>query len=373
MVSVQEPHCNQEQMQAAPQASNSNLEESGAWPVLSLFSGAGGFDLGFKQAGFKPMLAVDIDPAAVETYRWNEPDTHVALLDIAESTPDDLVKLWTSINGDKGPVGIIGGPPCQAFSVSNVYQQRGDSRRKLLVNYASVIQAFTSRFGLDFFVFENVPGLMQKRHHRRYLHFKRLCKKAGYSIREKVINAGRFGIPQNRNRIIVIGINHERFPGLVLDPPEGDKQPTTARDALEGLPEPAFCRRDLDTADVPHHPNHVTMVPKSRKFTNGMLEPGDDRGRSFRVLSWDKPSYTVAYGHREVHVHPNMHRRLSIYEAMRLQGFPYSYELKGTFSQQVQLVSDALPPPLGEGVAAAISKGLGYTLPSQTASAHATS
>ena len=71
------------------------------------------------------------------------------------------------------------------------------------------------------------------------------------------------------------------------------------------------------------------MAPKSKKFTNGMLEPGDDRGRSFRVLSWDKPSYTVAYGHREVHVHPNMHRRLSIYEAMRLQGFPHSYELKG--------------------------------------------
>ena len=373
MVSVQEPHCNQEQMQAEPQASNPNLEEAGAWPVLSLFSGAGGFDLGFKQAGFKPGLAVDIDPAAVETYRWNEPDTHVALLDIAESNPDELVKLWTSINGDKGPVGIIGGPPCQAFSVSNVYQRRGDPRRKLLVNYASVIQAFTSHFGLDFFVFENVPGLTQKRHHRRYLEFKRLCKKAGYSVREKVVNAGRFGIPQNRKRIIVIGINRERFPGLVLDPPDGDKQPTLARDALEGLPEPAFCRRDLVAAEVPHHPNHVAMVPKSRKFTNGMLEPGDHRGRSFRVLSWDRPSYTVAYGHREVHVHPDMHRRLSIYEAMLLQGFPHSYELKGTFSQQVQLVSDALPPPLGEGVAAAISKGLGYTLPSQTANAHATS
>ena len=361
MVGVQEPHCNQEQMQAEPQASNSSLEEAGAWPVLSLFSGAGGFDLGFKQAGFKPRLAVDIDPAAVETYRWNQPGTHVAPLDIAESNASDLVDLWTSINGDKGPVGIIGGPPCQAFSVSNVHQKRGDPRRKLLVNYASIIQAFTSRFGLDFFVFENVLGLTQGRHRRRYLHFKRLCKKAGYSVREKVVNAGRFGIPQNRKRIIVIGINRERYPGLVLDPPEGEKQPTTARMALEGLPEPAFCGRNLDPAEVPYHPNHVTMVPKSRRFTDGTLEPGDHRGRSFRVLSWDLPSYTVAYGHREVHVHPNMHRRLSIYEAMRLQGFPHSYELKGTFSQQVQLVSDALPPPLGEGVAAAISKGLGYT------------
>ena len=221
-------------------------------------------------------------------------------------------------------------------------------------------------------MFENVPGLTQGRHRRRYLEFKRLCKDAGYSVREKVVNAGRFGIPQNRKRIIVIGTNSERYPGLVLDPPEGDKQPTPARVALEGLPEPTFCRRDLDTAAVPHHPNHITMAPKSKKFTNGMLEPGDDRGRSFRVLSWDKPSYTVAYGHREVHVHPNMHRRLSIYEAMRLQGFPHTYELKGTFSQQVQLISDALPPPLGEGVAVAISKGLGYTSQSQTSPAHIT-
>ena len=186
-------------------------------------------------------------------------------------------------------MGIIGGPPCQAFSVSNVHQKNGDPRSKLLVHYARVVQAFTSRFGLDFFVFENVPGLVQGRHRRRYLEFKRLCKKAGYNVQEKVVNAGRFGIPQNRKRIIVIGINNERYPGLVLFPPEGDKQPTSARVALEGIPEPAFCRRGMNVSDVPHHPNHVAMVPKSRKFTNGMLEAGDHRGRSFRVLSWDKP------------------------------------------------------------------------------------
>ena len=359
-------------MQAEPREPNSKGLKNGAWPVLSLFSGAGGLDLGFKNGGFKVGLAVDIDPAAVETYRWNQPHTHVALLDIARSSADELVDLWISVNGNEGPAGIIGGPPCQAFSVSNVHQKRRDPRRKFLVNYAMVIEAFTARLGLDFFMFENVLGVTQGRHQWRYQHFKRLCKKAGYSVREKIVNAGRFGIPQNRNRIIVIGTNRERYPELTLDPPEGDKQPMVARVALEGLPEPAFCQRDLDPAKVPHHPNHIAMVPRSKKFTNGMLKPGDHRGRSFRVLSWDQPSYTVAYGHREVHVHPNMHRRLSIYEAMRLQGFPHTYELKGTFSQQVQLISDALPPPLGEGVAATISKGLGYTTQSQTADAHAT-
>ena len=347
-------------MEADLQQSSSEVKKDGARSVLSLFSGAGGLDLGFKHGGFKPGLAVDIDPAAVETYRWNQPHTHVALLDIAQSNPDELVDLWISVNGDEPPAGIIGGPPCQAFSVSNVHQKRRDPRRKLLIDYAKVIEAFTSRLGLDFFVFENVLGLTRGRHKWRYLDFKRMCKKAGYSVREKEVNAGRFGIPQNRKRIIVIGINRERYPGVVLDPPKGDEEPMAAKVALDGLPEPAFCQKNLDPTKVPHHPNHVAMVPKSKKFTNGMLEPGDHRGRSFRVLSWDRPSYTVAYGHREVHVHPNMHRRLSIYEAMLLQGFPHSYELKGTFSQQVQLVSDALPPPLGKGLAVAISKGLGY-------------
>lgn len=361
MAGVQNLPCDcQKQMQTQPREFGSAMADDGSWPVLSLFSGAGGLDLGFKRGGFRPGLAVDMDPAAVATYRWNLPDTHVAQLDLARSTPDELVDLWIRANGDAGPAGIIGGPPCQAFSTSNVRQKRKDPRKWLLNNYADMIEAFTSRVGLDFFVFENVIGLTQGRHQWRYLRFKRQCRKAGFTVRAKVVNAGKFGIPQNRKRIIVIGTNRERYPGVELEPPEGDRQPLPARAVLYGLPEPAFCQRNLDPAKVPHHPNHVSMVPKSRKFTNGTLKPGDHRGRSFKVLSWDRPSYTVAYGHREVHVHPNLHRRLSIYEAMLLQGFPHSYELKGTFSQQVQLISDALPPPLGEGVATAIAQGLGY-------------
>ena len=284
MYGVQEFQCGREQIQSELGETSSEVGEDRGWPVLSLFSGAGGLDLGFRHAGFRTRLAVDTDPAAVETYRWNQPDTHVAQLDIAQSNPDELVNLWISLNGDERPAGIIGGPPCQAFSVSNVHQKRRDPRRKLLINYASVIEAFTARLGLDFFVFENVLGLTRGKHQWRYLEFKRLCKKAGYNVREKVVNAGRFGIPQNRKRIIVIGINRERYPELVLDPPEGDKQPMPARVALDGLPEPTFCQKNLDPARVPHHPNHVAMVPKSSKFTNGMLKPGDHRGRSFRVL-----------------------------------------------------------------------------------------
>jgi len=330
------------------------------WPVLSLFSGAGGFDLGFRYAGFRPGLAIDNDPAAAATYRRNHQGTDVVQLDLANTDPVDLVNLWTNHVGQVKPLGIIGGPPCQAFSVSNVHQRRDDPRRKLLDSYVGIIQAFTSCFGLDFFVFENVPGLIRNRHRHCFQQFKRGCEAAGFEVWYKVIDAGKFGIPQHRERLIVVGVNRQRYPDTALDLPDGDKQPLTIRDVLEGMPEPTFCRKGLNLDDVPFHPNHIAMVPRSPKFTNGQLEPGDRRGRSFRVLKWDSPSYTVAYGHREVHIHPDLHRRISVYEAMLIQGFPSWYKLDGTFSQQIQLVSDALPPPLGEGIANSLVKALGY-------------
>jgi DNA (cytosine-5)-methyltransferase 1 len=217
-----------------------------------------------------------------------------------------------------------------------------------------------SRVDLDFFVFENVPGLIKERHLRRYQLFKHRCETAGFNVWQKVVDAGKFGIPQHRTRLIVVGLNRQRFPNSHLELPEGDRHPLSTRAVLEGLPEPTYFKKGLETSKIPYHPNHVAMVPRSPKFSNGKLEPGDCRGRSFRVLSWDAPSYTVAYGHREVHIHPALHRRLSVFEAMLLQGFPFWYELKGTLSQQIQLVSDAVPPPLGEGIAKVVYEAIGY-------------
>jgi len=332
-----------------------------ARPVLSLFSGAGGFDLGFRTAGFEPRLAIDIAPAAVETYRHNHPGTAVEKLDLSSAAASDLERLWRHHAGAEEPVGIIGGPPCQAFSVSNVHQKKRDGRRTLLFKYVETIEHFSKLCQLDFFVFENVPVLVQARHSWRFQEFRRRCERAGFRVSYKVVDAGNFGIPQHRRRLIIVGTSRLRFPNLDFDPPDGDSTPPNSATVLKGLPEPAYCSRmPHEQRASPFHPNHVTMVPRSPKFTNGKLEPADARGRSFRVLSWDMPSYTVAYGHREIHIHPDRHRRLSVYEAMLLQGFPKSYELKGTFSQQVQLVSDALPPPLSEGIARAISVALGY-------------
>ena len=93
------------------------------------------------------------------------------------------------------------------------------------------------------------------------------------------------------------------------------------------------------------------MRPRSPRFFNGSLKAGHVSGRSFKTLRWDAPSITVAYGHREVHVHPGGKRRLSVFEGMRLQGFPESYELEGSLSSQIDQVSEAVPPPLAKAVA----------------------
>jgi len=123
------------------------------------------------------------------------------------------------------------------------------------------------------------------------------------------------------------------------------------------LPEPQYFERNINPSDLNEHPNHWTMQPRSKKFENSLPPNMKHSTRSFRRLVWEEPSYTVAYGHNEIHIHPNGQRRLSIYEAMLLQGFPKGYEgyqLCGNFSEQVTLVSDAVPPPLAANLARSV-------------------
>ena len=99
--------------------------------------------------------------------------------------------------------------------------------------------------------------------------------------------------------------------------PKGNDRVYTVAETLADLPEPVYFTRGLDQGKIPFHPNHWTTMPKSVRFSSQNF----NRWRSFRKISWDAPSPTVAYGNREIHIHPSGHRRLSILEAMLLQGF----------------------------------------------------
>ena len=209
---------------------------------------------------------------------------------------------------------------------------------------------------MSFFVFENVPGLLTKRHADRYKAFKVAFEVEGFEVASELVNASWFGVAQNRPRLILVGFNKSLYPGLKWTPPEIETlEPIPAKSLLQKLPDPVFWTRSLDRSKFEPHPNHWCMTPKSKKFqTPGALVPGTSRGRSFRTLHWDRPSPTVAYGNREVHVHPTGRRRLSVYEAMLLQGFPASYELCGTLSDQISQVSEAVPPPMGHAIARSV-------------------
>jgi DNA (cytosine-5)-methyltransferase 1 len=328
-------------------------------PLLSLFCGPGGLDEGFRQAGFFTQLAFDNDADCVNTFNANHmngsPVAHQE--DVCALTVTRLDEL-----AQKGfcPVGVVGGPPCQSFSVSNVHQKDDDPRHNLPLAYARLLKALNNRSALSFFVFENVPGLLGKKHKHRYDSFKRSFGDAGFDLHEGLLDAQHFGVPQERERIFIVGINKKKHPTAKFSWPLREDSRLTVRDRIENLPEPVLNEPGLDPTNFRVHPNHWCMVPRSRKFeTVGALKEGQAWGRSFRTLAWDQPSWTVAYGNREVHVHPRGHRRLSIYEAMLLQSFPQSYVLKGNISAQTRLVSEAVPPRLAWHIAVSLRRALG--------------
>lgn len=333
--------------------------------IISLFSGCGGLDLGFEQAGFQPVVAYDLFPVAVKTYNSNRNKNHAIQADLSKLTATEMIDQIEARTSGHPIVGVIGGPPCQAFSRGNVHPQLHDARRKLPIHYAEILKELNQKYNLHFFVFENVEGLTSNRNKKEFTQFCQLFELAGYNLFEGILNARDFGVPQERTRVFLVGLNNTMYPDkeFIFPEPILDEILTvqTAFEAAFGehpWPEPAFFNSSLKLEDIPHHPNHWTMVPRSPKFQNGELLSSKIHRRSFRVLDWDKPSWTVAYGNREIHVHPSGTRRLSLYEALILQGFPENYVLKGNLSQQVKMVSDAVPPPLAFHLASTISRFL---------------
>lgn len=325
-------------------------------PIISLFCGCGSFDLGFSKSGFKVCLAIDIDPAAVSTYNLNHGSGTAVEADL--STPNvgtEVLSLLRSRNLKEAPRGVIGGSPCQSFSRGNVHAKIEDIRHTLPRSYAAILKELNYEDSLDFFVFENVHGITFEKHKKDFAEFKVLFEDAGFHLFEGLLDAVDFQVPQYRPRVFIVGLNKNKYPNTVYNFPSSSiLDRSTIKDVISCLPTPQFFSRKLDCAAFPHHPNHWTMKPKSPKFRNGFLKEGQSMGRSFRVLSWDNPSWTVAYGNREIHIHPNGTRRLSVYEAMRIQGLPHSYRLLGNLSQQIRQVSDAVPPQLGEALARSI-------------------
>ncbi len=325
--------------------------------LLSLFCGAGGLDSGFEDAGFTVGLALDRKHDSVVSYNLNRPESAVARVkDLSAATLADIDELYGT---EFRPSGVIGGPPCQSFSQANVNQKVGDARSTLPMSYARLVTSLHKRSPLDFFVMENVIGLVKQKHVSTLEAVEGELQSAGFEVARLLLNAKYHGTPQNRPRLFLIGFDRNRFQSSRPSNIVVQKHPIiSVRTAIGHLSEPVHFSRGVDMSHADTHPNHWCMMPRSNKFSrDGGVKPGQ-KGRSFKMLNWDEPSIAVAYGHREVHVHPSGRRRLSVYEALLLQGFNSDYVLTGSLSSQIDQVSEAVPPPLAKAVALGIRREL---------------
>jgi DNA (cytosine-5)-methyltransferase 1 len=254
----------------------------------------------------------------------------------------------------KSRIGVIGGPPCQGFSRANTTSQANDPRNQLPKLYLDIVEKLQKTYIVEFAVFENVLGIRDKKHAATYKALVDGLDALGFAVTEQELCALDYGVPQNRRRVVLSAMRKNQ--GYQEVRPEKRTGLKSVREAIGMLPAPKYFNRKLTPADIPVHENHWTMQPKSPRFENPEAESGD--GRSFKRLSWGSASPTIAFGHREIHVHPDGRRRLSIYEAMLLQGFPKEFVLEGNLSEQVEQVSNAVPPPLARSVALAVKHAL---------------
>lgn len=320
--------------------------------ILSLFCGCGGLDLGFEAAGYQTSLAYDRREDAVSSWNRNRTTKNARVHDIREL---DLSILDEHYGRTFKPSAVIGGPPCQGFSVANRNGSYDDPRNSLVQTFFDLALTINKRSRLDFIVMENVPAITGVRGGDTIDIVKEKLTANGFNVATTIMDAHDYGVSQRRKRFILVAINSKLIKDTIWKTPDIILPRSTVRSAIGSLPPPAFYMRGINRKENPHHENHWCMTPKSQKFFDGTLREGYKATRSFRTLLWDEPSYTVSYGNREVHVHPSATRRLSVFEAMKLQGFPDWFVLNGSLSSQIMQVSEAVPPPLANHIAKSVN------------------
>lgn len=213
-----------------------NVKRPSNRTAISIFSGAGGMDLGFRNAGFDVRLAIEIDPSCCDTLRRNMPETVVVQADINELTAPEICGLAGVRRGEVDCV--FGGPPCQSFSLAGRREGLDDERGKLVLRFIELVRAIRPKS----FVLENVKGMVNWQDGVVIREIERLLEDPledgeYFSASHKVLNAADFGVPQNRERVFIVGTRTKklfRFPKPTHG--HGLKQYSTVGDALGNLP-----------------------------------------------------------------------------------------------------------------------------------------
>ena len=320
--------------------------------LVSLFSGAGGMDLGFKKAGFNIIWANEYDSTIWETYKRN----HSTFLD-----ERDIREIDSSEIPDCD--GIIGGPPCQSWSEAGALRGINDERGKLFYEFIRILKDKQPKF----FVAENVSGMLADIHKSAVENIIKMFNDAGYNIYIKLLNAVDYGVAQDRKRVFYIGFRKNLNVKFKFPLPIGNK--LVLRDVIWDL---------KDTA-IPAMPGNKTngtkCLIKNHEYMIGNFST-IYMSRN-RVRSWDEPSFTIQAGGRHAPIHPqapkmlfvegnkrifvpgkeHLYRRLSIRECARIQTFPDDFEFYYTnLGNAYKMIGNAVPVELAYHVANAVKK-----------------
>ena len=322
--------------------------------ILSLFSGAGGLDFGFEQAGFEIVAANEFDKTIWATYEKN----HAAPLikgDIRE------------IPSERFPAcdGIIGGPPCQSWSEAGSLRGIDDPRGQLFYEYIRILKEKQPKF----FLAENVKGMMAKRHNSAVQQIVQQFEDAGYDVFIRMLNAVDYGVAQDRKRVFYIGFRKDLQIPFVF--PEAKQERLCLRDVIYDLQDSAIPaqQKNQTNGELCHILNH-------EYFTGAYSTIFMSRNR---VRSWDEPAYTVQASGRQCQLHPQapkmikvgqndcrfvegkeaLYRRMSVREVARIQGFPDDFVFLYTaVNDGYKMIGNAVPVPLARVLAEQIKRYL---------------
>ena len=347
-----------------------------AIPVLSFFTGGGFFDLGFKQAGFRICWTNELCPSFIRLYEhgmssWctltgNKTETRI-------TNTESICDLWPRLvleeafgGRPSGEFGVIGGPPCPDFSNGGTHAGGNGSNGTLTSEFVDMICGLLP----SFFIIENVAGLYRFRKHRTFLNRKvSQLREHGYAVDYKILNALELGVPQNRERLFVVGFKRSMAQRAIrrkLNATETGWFSWPTIEAYAG----ARALSWPETSPFGQKPDKPTEVPfelsvypallgngdpekiaNGREFFNAYsrkfkeVREGDVARKSFKRLHRYRFSPTAWYGNQEVHLHPWKARRLSVREALRIQTVPDEYILPDgeSLSAKFKMICNGVP------------------------------
>lgn len=325
---------------------------------IELFAGCGGLSTGFLDAGLHVAAGFEIDRRAVEAYEYNHAYRGSCgyVADLHEATGAELLARAGMDHADF----VIGGPPCQPFSIVGKRQGASDRRASLIDHFVRIVAEVEP----DAFLLENVPNLATIEGGRILDQAKDALARLGFAVDHRIVSAADYGVPQNRKRLIVLGVKGKkqvRFPERSHG--TADRPLRSTSDAIGDLPDAG----EFGATGIFNHEPTAHSPDMMERFSG--LQPGKrERGSFHDRLHPDRPSYTLRAGSGNFSplrpIHYQHHRVVTVRESARLQGFSDDFLWPDSIPrlQQYRQVGNAVPPPLAEAIARCLAGQMSWQL-----------